>query len=270
MNESVNANLTALTNAWHNFVVALAGPNSEHLISFLRSATGFINGMTAAVNKLSPEQLQAIWTGVAAFGAALIALGAISLVTLLGIPGLIAACVAGLIALASQVNWDHINAGLASVRTSINSFALVAWQSVVSVFDRIKNAIMSFISTLEDLGGKVAWMFGFGNNKVPGIEDHSLPHYRAPGDTPALPNGSLEQFKKDLDRANGSYVPMRFDPGERQQPKQQLALSLNIDGHTLAQAVSDQLDTLLGFSTSAPAPDGSGRWFSGDHNYGSV
>ncbi len=44
-------------------------------------------------------------------------------------------------------------------------------------------------------------------------------------------------------------------------------LSLNIDGRALASAVTDVMGNQTGFSTQAPAADGAGQFFSGDHNY---
>ena len=44
-------------------------------------------------------------------------------------------------------------------------------------------------------------------------------------------------------------------------------LSLNIDGRALASAVTDVMGNSTGFATQAPAADGVGQFFSGDHNY---
>lgn len=46
----------------------------------------------------------------------------------------------------------------------------------------------------------------------------------------------------------------------------QISLSLNVDGRALAQAVSASLATLSEHPTGAPAADGMGTFFSGDHN----
>lgn len=48
---------------------------------------------------------------------------------------------------------------------------------------------------------------------------------------------------------------------------QPISLSLNVDGRTLAQAISEQLENLYGFPTGAPSPDGASRYFAGDHNF---
>jgi hypothetical protein len=48
---------------------------------------------------------------------------------------------------------------------------------------------------------------------------------------------------------------------------QPISLSLTIDGRTLAQAVSDQLEYFYRHPTGAPAADGLAHFFSGDHNH---
>jgi hypothetical protein len=48
---------------------------------------------------------------------------------------------------------------------------------------------------------------------------------------------------------------------------QPLSLNLNIDGRMLAQAMSTALMTMYGFPGQAPAADGVGQFYSGDHNY---
>jgi len=56
--------------------------------------------------------------------------------------------------------------------------------------------------------------------------------------------GDTGQFKKDLEDANKSYVPMRFDPGTSKTKVTPISLSLNVDGRTLAQSISEQLEQL--------------------------
>jgi len=50
-------------------------------------------------------------------------------------------------------------------------------------------------------------------------------------------------------------------------PSAAIALNLNIDGRTLAQAVSTALMALHGFPGHAPAADGLSQFMSGDHNF---
>jgi len=83
--------------------------------------------------------------------------------------------------------------------------------------------------------------------------------------------------------ADGNYDPLgnptgiptpqlqRFNPGTYQSPKPQpVSPSLNVDGRTLAQAISSQLSDLMNFPTGAPTADGYSQWHDGDHNKSSI
>ena len=77
-----------------------------------------------------------------------------------------------------------------------------------------------------------------------------------------------EQFKKDLDNANKSYLPMNFVPSKDNVLKAQpINLNLNVDGRTLAQVVTDQLQYLYEHPTGAPGANRLGSWSGGDSNY---
>ncbi|MFH0295658.1 hypothetical protein AAFX91_00240 [Bradyrhizobium sp. 31Argb] len=254
--KSVTANLEAMKNAWNNLLVAVAGPNSENVVAVLKQLTGAINGMTAAVSGISPETMKAIFGVVAAIGAGLVALGAISLASLASVPALIGAAVIALGAFVA-VNWESIKnhyetirnvattiisavPGLGAVAAALHELSKVQWQTIVAAFDGIKNAIMSFIEWLESIPGRLRGWFG-------------------------NPNGAGRSDGDSVGK--GLNQPMRFVPGTNRNIHIQNATNLNIDGRTLAQAISDQLEQLYGFPTGAPSPDGSGRYFAGDHNF---
>jgi hypothetical protein len=90
--------------------------------------------------------------------------------------------------------------------------------------------VASFFDWLGSIAGKVKGLFGS--------------------------SGAPSQFKKDLDDANKNYVPMRFDPGTSQTKATPIALSLNVDGRTLAQSISEQLEQLYEHATGAPSYNG--------------
>jgi hypothetical protein len=253
--KSVTANMEALSNAWNNLLVAVAGPQSENVVTFLKTLTSAVNGMTSVVSGIEPEKMQLIFKAVAALGAGLVVLGAVSLatlVTLAGVPGIIIA-LSGALAIFAALNWDSIKShldtiksiasavitvipGLHGIATALDLLSRIPWQSIIGMFDGIKNAIMGFIGWLESIVGKAKGLFS-----NPGRDGDSV--------------------------GRGMNLPMRFVPGERQTKTQPMSISLNVDGRTLAQAVSDQLEQLYGFPTGAPSPDGSGRFFAGDHNF---
>jgi hypothetical protein len=71
--------------------------------------------------------------------------------------------------------------------------------------------------------------------------------------------------------ADKMFVPTRFDPGKPASGTgNPISLALNIDGRTLAQAISDVLTDKYAFPTGAPAPDGRRAWSDVDHNYTAV
>ncbi|MEY9460576.1 hypothetical protein ABH973_000989 [Bradyrhizobium ottawaense] len=232
--KSVSGNLTALSNAWSNLLTAVAGPQSEKVVTVLQEITSVINSMRGMVTS---ETAKAIGGIVGQLGSVIVEIDKFAVNALVKITG-----VNSLFSTLGAVPWEQIRTGLASFSAGVTGLAGIAWEKMSAMFDGIKNAISSFIDALDNILGKIGWMFGFGNNKVPGIEDHS-PH--------------RDPMKH----------PMMFMPGSGQSKARPLSIALNIDGRTLAQAVSDQLESLYGFPTVAPSPDGSGRYFAGDHNF---
>lgn len=57
-------------------------------------------------------------------------------------------------------------------------------------------------------------------------------------------------------KKNESYVPMKFDPGTSRTKVTPISLSLNVDGRTLAQSISEQLEQLYEHATGAPSYNG--------------
>ncbi len=153
-----------------------------------------------------------------------------------------------------DVPWERIRDGIASFNSGLSSLSSIAWQGLVSMFDGIRNAISSFIDKIADIAGKVGWLFGFGNNKMPGLEEHTRKNQLK----------REQNFRSDVDR----LVPenIRFDPGTGGAKHEQFAFALNIDGDRIAQTIINKIEDVYGFPTGAPSPDGSGRYFAGDHN----
>ena len=64
---------------------------------------------------------------------------------------------------------------------------------------------------------------------------------------------------------------MRFSPGNKSTlTAQPTTLSLNVDGRTLAQAMSTALSEFHMFPGQAPSADGMGQHFAGDHGFTSA
>jgi hypothetical protein len=241
-------------------MVAVAGPNSEAYISFLKFLTGIANRMTEAVRGVSPETMATMFKVITVFGTALVGLGAISLVALAGLPALIGAAV---IAIGSLValNWDVIKAGFSGLVGWIGGLASTAWQSIGTMFNGIGSAISGFIDKIWSLYDRVKGWLGLGGSKEAPVTPNS-------GAQPNDPNSVWGDFRRGWGDLKHKSM---FSPNTPQPAKSQpISLSLNVDGRTLAQAISDQLESLYGFPTGAPSPDGVGRFHGGDHNYSSA
>src|SRR5262249_8833027 len=132
MNKDIATNMNAVSNAWHNFLIALAGPDGKVAIDMLKNLTAVLNGMTSAVRSVSPDTLWMAMDGVAALGAALVVIAGAAVIGVAAVPALIAGVVAGIAALIA-----------------------LNWQKVVELFNGIKNAISSFIDWLSSIGDKV-------------------------------------------------------------------------------------------------------------------
>ncbi len=67
----------------------------------------------------------------------------------------------------------------------------------------------------------------------------------------------------DKSKSSGTFPAIP----NQQQSQRPVQLNLNIDGKTLAQALSESNNQYLGFPTQAPAADGMSQFYGGDHNY---
>jgi hypothetical protein len=239
MNESVGANMQALTAAWNNLLIAVAGPNSQNVISVLQTLTGAINSATKSINQMDPATLQNLGIGLAVLAGALTGAGIVALAAAIGPAGWIAA---GLIGLGGALImwWPQIKEFFVNFGNGLKEFGAVLAQGWKEKIDGIKNAIASFVDTIVGLYEKVKGFFAAKPDKAPNIYDQGV-------------MGGLMHLN-------------RFEPGTGQARAQPISLSLNVDGRTLAQAVSDLLDRSTTYPTGAPSPDGGGRHFAGDDN----
>jgi hypothetical protein len=129
---------------------------------------------------------------------------------------------------------------IAGVVAALGALIALNWHSIVSMFDGIKNAIAAFVGEIASLYDKVKGIFG---NIGKAFKDLGNPEF------------------------NGSAAPMAFHPGERPMRAQPISLNLNVDGRTLAQAISDQLAQLYDYPTGSPDGNDASRWSAGsDHS----
>ncbi|MBR0934853.1 hypothetical protein [Bradyrhizobium jicamae] len=264
-NKDIATNLEAVSNAWHNLLVAVGSSHSTEIVSTLKGITDFINNITSAFRdsdklrfggegdldpKLDP------WANIWSKLSGQMDRGADDF----------SAWQQRLINDALAHLKDTLKDAFTSAVSSVTDWASAQWRALASSLDGIKTTLTNFFDGLigaaqriadfvNKWGGRLGWMFGFGGEKVPGLEDHALKH-----------KSSLD----GLWPSGGEVlrpVPVMFNPSTNQPRHEQNSFSLNIDGQTLAQTMIDKICEMTTYPTGAPTPDGMGQWFAGDHNY---
>lgn len=252
MQKSVGANQKALQNAWDNFWMAVVGPNAENTIATLRMLTDTINNFTKYIRTVDPNTLKNIAIGIGALMLALTGAGAATMLAALGPAGWIVlgvAAVVGAMHALSQVNWSAIG-------DAISNF-------VKSAVDWLKHPFSHFTAAdAKALGGGGIESMGVKPNTNPFGFSAEDARKLGGGDSPATvkpnPFGFTPEDARKLG-GDGSEIfgktpgkGSMFSPGISTQKEKPIALSLNVDGRTLAQAVSEQLALLSEHNTNAP------------------
>lgn len=153
--------------------------------------------------------------------------------------GLAAALVViGGIAIASLIG---IPAAIIGLATAIATFAALNFAAISSGLDSIKLAITSFVDYLASIPGKVT-------DSLKGLF----------GVTPNGGGGSHPG--KD----GKPWHPTSFSPGNGTVKATPISMSLNVDGRTLAQSISEQLEYLHEHATGAPSADGMRKFIPAD------
>jgi hypothetical protein len=210
---SVSANLEAVKTAWENLQTAIAGPNSQNIISFLKQFTSVINSMQTGLRGIDPDVLASIGKGLAYLGVGLVGAGAAAILLALSPVGWLVGGLTALIAVFA--NDEKAIHGMQQFTSAITGLVASEWEHVAKGFETIKTAISDFITWLESIGASIK---------------HFLDLSRF------LPS----QLKKDSNfEGNGpngaAKIPANFSPGERKQVLQPVQMNLNIDGRTLAK-----------------------------------
>lgn len=233
----------AFQTQWTNFLDALGAPMvktaTENLASINQAMTGWAQWAGKPENA---ENVRRIGTAFMGLGAFFVGGGVAAILTALGPGGWL---IGGIAALAVALTDPRFKEW---VKTDSISVAITAWvtrflaadnlilKAINDVFDSIFNAIADKIKSIGSS------LFG------------------------AAPKKGDDDFVKGLKEG---YLPMRFDPGERKVlAAQPIALSLNVDGKSLAQAVSDQLMYLYEHSTRGYSPDGQGAYSGARGSFG--
>jgi hypothetical protein len=226
---NIHANMQNLESSWHNLMVAIGGPEGEHFAAILGGMARAINGVTAMVNRISPETMDLIMKTLIGVGAGLIALGVI-------VGGaLVTTFISGAVLIGGAITAIVVAAG---------TLIALNWPAISRMFTGIGQGISSFIDYIAALYARIkGWLASITS---PQNADGSI-HTRA-GIVPSHPTA--------------------FDPKTKATDSKQTSFSLNVDGHALAQSVIDHLQSNVGHSTGAPASDGVSTPFGVDHQYG--
>lgn len=133
-----------------------------------------------------------------------------------------------------------IAGAVTGVAAAVGTLLYLQWDKVKALFEGITSAISSFIDKIVGLYDKVkSFLF-----------------------TDKSPKQNPAEMQK-----NPFLFLQRFDPSTDTGKGGAITLALNIDGRTLAQAVSDQLASLHDFSTGGHAADGMSRFGNVDQGF---
>ena len=216
---------------------AIGAPMMQAALPVMRGITDMFSSMGNFANR-NAGTVTAIIGVMQELGSILAKIGGFAIEKIAALSG-----VSGMFRIFGDLPWERIREGLAGFNSGVSSLATIAWEKIVTMFDGIKNAVMGFVGFLESIAGKLKSPF-------------------------SNPNGANRGDGDSVGR--GMNQPMRFTPGTGGPKKEQYAFALNIDGERIAQTIINKMEAIYGFPTGAPSPDGSGKYFAGDHNFADV
>ncbi|UGY15111.1 hypothetical protein HAP48_0042405 [Bradyrhizobium septentrionale] len=287
--KNIHAAQQNMSTAWHNLMIAIGGSQGERFATFLNKIADGIKWVTDKVNGLDPKTIDTIFQVTAGLAAGLVTIGAVLLVAL------------GTVTIGALVGSATLIGGaVAAVVAAAATFAAFHWDDIKAAFNGIYGAITGFIDKLVALYHSIGGWFSSAPNHNPRVGGGPRGDAKSDGAAPPSPAwsppagmvlgtevapggitpGGVPPTTQAAPSGTPSYNPrsgyhpnlrpgiqlQSWNPGIERNKPSQISLSLQIDGRTLAQAISDELEALLGFPTGAPSPDGVGRWFDGDHN----
>ena len=229
----------AFNKQYASMLQAIGAPMMQAALPVMREVTAMFSTMGQFANS-HPEAIKLIAEGIAALGVALGAAGIATLVALGGVPAIVTGLVAAVGSLIA-LNWGAVTGWLMTIPTAINS----AVNGIVGGMNKL-------IDFLMGIAGKIAGFFTNGAGSAAGPDGQS-----SPGD-----KKGAEEFRKNLEDANKTYTPIRFDPGRGGRGAQPISLSLNVDGRTLARVMSDLLEDMSTFPSGGGSGNGVQSWAS--------
>jgi hypothetical protein len=278
---SYDYQMQAFHTQWDALLTALGSTMVPKATQALAKINDVLSGMaTWAGDKSNMKTIKLIGDGMAALGLALAGTGAAALIGAMGPTGWL---VAGVIALSGAVAGINGNvfAGLGqkihdSLKIEMSGFSAAgAFAGIGSkIYQTLKSEVMDEIANfgkdLHKLGIDPAGGAGPGKTGKPWREGSS-----------ESKDGSFGSLLKSfgIDPAGSTDSPgktgrpiknMSFNPGQQTMTAQPIQISMNVDGRSLGQAVSEQLMYLATFATSAPSANGRSFPSGGDHNFSST
>ena len=205
-----------------------------------------INDFTLAVRSMNPDTIMDIAKGLGLLGLALTGAGGVAIVAALGPLGWVVIAAAGIAAVIyglTKIPWGEVWSGLkdigAKIVEAIGFSARFAIGAIPEIFSQLGSAILDALKNVISQVGR-----GLGID---------------PANKGTSPGQTGRPWKENI-------VPQSFSPGQRTMTAQPIQISMNIDGRSLGQAVSEQLMYLATFSGSAPSANGMPLFTGGDHN----
>lgn len=245
MDRSVPANMMALSNAWDNLLFAVAGPNSPGVVAILKKLTAGLNWLQVKILAMKPETITAIAAGFGILAAAMIVLGGAAVVIAAGTFGWIVMgvmAVVGAMYALGKVDWKALGTAIVGWLGSIWT-GTTSWIKAHPLGELISGWLQGMWDKIKSLMPSMGW--GPARDKT----GHMI-----------NPSWLDKKIWSDPDDGKMRAIPQSFHPGETKAKPLPISLSLNVDGRTLAQVISDKLDEVYRYDTSSPAFNGGGRF----------
>jgi hypothetical protein len=132
-------------------------------------------------------------------------------------------------------------ANISNIGAVFELFGKIPWGTITTGLETVRSALASLAEWITNLAGMISG----------GAKGLFAPK-------------SLDNSTKDFSDALKQQQSFRFDPGTSKTKVTPISLSLNVDGRTLAQTMSEQLEYLHEHATSAPSYDGSRKFIPAD------
>jgi hypothetical protein len=282
---SVKTNRENLQKAWENFQLALAGPQAENMIAVLQKLTGAINYMSDGVRHMDPETLKSLGIGIAALAGAFLVGGATLMMAAIGGGGWLVVGIGALLGAIEGYKPGGLYVLTQDVKSMIEVMKMFGEAPPVVAAIGLIHALGEAIGWLGDKISAVLGLLGMGGapkgagtpgGPALGTVPFATPHFGLGGSSvgPPSPFWQPPPFSgwggPPTQRGSPAplFNPIRYSPGRggmdnaihassggQGAKSQVVAVSLNIDGRKIAEALSSSIAEMMEHPTSAPYHD---------------